>query len=143
LVYTDIAANILVSTLHPTSIIASHRYTLFVISVLHLIVILISENLFFWNVAVASIIFVTFTVFVAIFLFQSPKPLLQHLLLVGLITATFVFIALRLKDTIKLQRVQNCLGSDVTGSLILCHSWNHFQWLYILENIRIHFLCFF
>ena len=42
-------------------------------------------------------IFVTFTVFVAIFLFQSPKPLLQHSLPVGLFTATLFFIASHLR----------------------------------------------
>ena len=35
--------------------------------------------------------------FGAIFLFQSPKPLLQHSLLVGLITATLFFITLHLR----------------------------------------------
>jgi len=54
------------------------------------------RNMFLWHVAPASIIFVTFTVLVAIFLFHSPKPLLQHSLLVGLITATLFFIILHL-----------------------------------------------
>ena len=39
-----------------------------------------------------SIIFVTVAVFGAMFLFQSPKPLLQHSLLVGLPTATLFFV---------------------------------------------------
>ena len=43
--------------------------TLYVILVLHLIAILISENIFIWHVPPASIIFVTLAVFSAIFIF--------------------------------------------------------------------------
>ena len=43
-----------------------------------------------------SIIFLTFAVFGAIFLFQLPKLLLQLSLLVGLIIATLFFITLHL-----------------------------------------------
>jgi len=68
--------------------------------------------MFFWHVAAGSIIFLTFTVFVGIFIFQSPKPLLQHSLLVGLITATLYNIAA--KDILKLQCIQNCLARVFT-----------------------------
>ena len=74
-------------------IIASHHHTLYII----LVVISISENIYLWHVAAASTIFVTFAVFVALFLFQSPKPLLQHSLLVGLITAPLSFITSHLR----------------------------------------------
>jgi len=49
------------------------------------------RKLFLRYVAAASIIFVTLAVFVAVFLFQSLKLLLQHSLLVDLITATLFF----------------------------------------------------
>jgi len=46
--YTSLyqTANLLVSSLLPYLIIASHRHTLYVILVIHLIAILISENIF-------------------------------------------------------------------------------------------------
>ena len=91
------AANLLISSLGTSLVIASHHQTLYVILVLHLIEILISENMFLSHVAPGSIIFVTFAVFVAIFLFQSPKALLPHSLLLGLITATLIFVALHLR----------------------------------------------
>jgi len=86
--HPDNATNLLMSSLWTSLMIASNHQKLYVILILHLIAILISEK----YVAAASIIFVTFAVFVAIFLFQSPKPLLQHSLLVGLISAIRFFI---------------------------------------------------
>jgi hypothetical protein len=83
--------------LQTSLVIASDHQILYVILVLHLIASLISENTFLWHLASASIIFVTVAVFGAIFIFQSPKPLLQHSLLIGLITATFFFITLHLR----------------------------------------------
>jgi len=50
-----------------------------------------------WLQPSVSIIFVTFAVFGAIFLFQSPKLLLEHPLLLSLITATPFFITLLLR----------------------------------------------
>ena len=46
---------------------------------------------------VKCLLFVTFAVFVTIFLFQSPKLLLHHSLLIGLITATLFFITSHLR----------------------------------------------
>jgi len=80
------ATNLLVPSLRPSFIVALHHHTLYVILVLHP-VILISENIFLWHVAAATIIFVIFAVFVAIRFFKSPKPLLQESLQVGLISA--------------------------------------------------------
>ena len=51
----------------------------------------------FWHVTDASNLFMTFAIFDAIFLFHSPKPLLQQCLLVGLVTETIFFITLHLK----------------------------------------------
>jgi len=82
----------------PTNIL-NHSITLsdlYLILVLYLIAILISENIFLWHVAAASSIFATFAVFVAILFCQSPKPLLQHSLLVGLINAILFFIILQI-----------------------------------------------
>jgi len=90
-------ANLPISSLRTSFVIASHHQNLYIILALHLISMLISENMFLWHVAPASIIFVTFAVFLAIFLFQLPKPLLQHSLLVGMITATLFFITLHLR----------------------------------------------
>ena len=64
----------------------------------------------------------TFVAFVAIFLFQSPKPLLLHSLLVGLITATLFFNNIASKDILKLPGVQNCLARVLTRSLLFSHS---------------------
>ena len=61
---------------------------------LGLIAILISDNIFLRHVAAASIIFVTFAVFVAIFPIQLPKPLLQHSLQLDLFTASLFFITI-------------------------------------------------
>ena len=57
----------------------------------------------------------TFAVMRAMFLFQSPKLLLQQSLLVGLITATLLFITAS-KNILKLEYVQNCLARVVTLS---------------------------
>jgi len=83
------AANLLVSSPRPSLVIASHSHLLYVILVLHLILILISGNRFPWYVTASSYkLFVTITVFAGIFLLKSPKLLPQHLVLVGLNTAT-------------------------------------------------------
>ena len=63
----------LVSSLRPSLIIASHYQVMYIILVLDMIAILISENMFLWHVASASIVFMAFTVFGAIFIFQLPK----------------------------------------------------------------------
>ena len=55
------------------------------------------RKIFFWNVAPASIKFFTFAVFGAIFLFQSPKSLLQYSLIVGLCATTLFFSAFHLR----------------------------------------------
>jgi len=95
--HPDNSAYLLISSLRTSLVIAPYHQTMYVIFVLHLIAILISENILVWHVAPAYIIFVTFAVFGAIFLFQSPKPLLQLSLLVGLITATFICITFHLR----------------------------------------------
>jgi len=91
------AANLLISSLQTSLLIVSHLQTLYVVLVLNLIAILISENTFLWHVVPASIIFVTFALFNSIVLFQLPKPLLQHSLLVGWISAIIFFITLHLR----------------------------------------------
>ena len=50
------AANLLISSLRSSLVIASHHQTLYVIVVLHLIAIVSSENIFLWHVAPVSII---------------------------------------------------------------------------------------
>jgi len=130
LVHPDNAATLLVSSGRPFSIIASHYQTIYVILVLHLIAILISENIFLWYVAAASIIFVTVDVFVALFLFQSPNPLLQHSLLVSLITGTLFFYNIPSKGILKRRCVQNCLAKVVTRSPRFFHSVSLLKYLH-------------
>jgi len=126
--------------------------------VLQFIAILISENVFLWQVAPASIIFVTCAVYGAIFLFQSSKSLLHHSLLVGLITAIVSLLYdIASKDILKLQCLQNCLVkrsprfSNSIPLLKFLH-WLPVQSgiifellpikLFLLEKLHIYFPCF-
>ena len=87
---------------------------------LHLIAILISENIFLWHVAPTSIIFVTFAVFVAIFPFQSPKPVTA--LIICRLDYCSLLYNIASKDILKLQCIQNCLARVVTRSPQFSHS---------------------
>jgi len=60
-VHPENAANLRISSARTSLVIVLHHQTLYVI--------LISENIFLWHVAPVSIIFVTFDIFGAIFLF--------------------------------------------------------------------------
>ena len=84
-VYEDNASNINISSMLSSLIIAAHHHALYLLFALHLTAIVTSKNKFLWKVAATSSIFVTYAEFFAIFIFQSPTPLLQHSLLVGLI----------------------------------------------------------
>ena len=96
-IHANKAAKLLFSSLRASLVIASNYQTLYAILVLHLIAILILENMFLRHVVPASIIFLTFCIFGAIFLFHSPKPLIHHSLLVDLISITLFFITLHLR----------------------------------------------
>jgi len=100
LVHPDNAANLLVSSLRPSLIMASHLQTLYIMLVLHLIAILISENLFLWHVAAASTISIT----------SRLDYCNSHLYNIAT------------KDIAKFQCVQKCLARVVTRSYWFSHS---------------------
>jgi len=96
-VHPDNAASLQIYFLRTSLVTASHYESLYIILVLHLIAILILENMFNWHIAPASIISVTYAIVGAIFIFQSPTQLLQLSLLVGLIITTLFLITLYLR----------------------------------------------
>jgi len=119
-------SNLLVSSLLASFLITSHRNILYVNVMLHLVIILIDENVFLWQDAAASSVLTPFAVFDVIFLFQFPKQLLHHSLLVSLITTTLFF------TTLLLRILQN-LGVFWTAPLVL-HSVSHSVPLLISVN---------
>jgi len=90
--------------------------------VLHLIAILISENIFLWHIVAAFIIFVSVAVFGAVFLFQSPKTIATALITSRLDYCNPLLYNIAYKDIVKLQCVQNCLARFVARSPRFSHS---------------------
>ena len=134
----------------------------YVILVLHLIAILISENIFLWHIVAAFIIFVSVAVFGAVFLFQSPKTIATALITSRLDYCNSLLYNIASKDILKLQGVQTCLTRIVTWSPQFSHSiplLKSLHWLptqsriifksallpiklFLLENFRIYVPCF-
>ena len=118
--------------------------------------------MFLWHIASVSIIFVIFDVFGAIFIFQSSKPLLQHSLLVSLVTSTLFFVTLHLRifknfsviRTAQLGLSHGLLSFPImfqfwtilTGSMFNLASFSNSALfptkLFLLENLHIYFPCF-